>query len=217
MSPALLPGCSWEYKDVPDYATELRREHLALIRRLRNGTVTVEQHGTATRAVHAQLFASLTPPEHPYYAGHYRGEAFPCLVDYKVIIPMDPLVGYPPDAVSDVMGRLAVHIRAATNTLDASFAQPDVAVSQKDKLYFAVVIAARLFQEFLTVHPYANGNGHIARFLVWLVLGRFGYWPTKWTIDPSPNVTNYALAISAHRRGHADPLERLILESIVSP
>ena len=103
----------------------------------------------------------------------------------------------------------------AAAILDKSFAVPDAVVSQKEKLYNAVVIAARAFQELLTIHPYANGNGHVARFLVWLLLGRYGYWPNSWTIDPRPNVLNYSAAISGHRRGNPVLLERLILEAVV--
>jgi len=125
------------------------------------------------------------------------------------------MVGIHYSDVQQAMAWFGRNLLAAVAVLDESFSSPDTRVSQEEKLYSAVVIAARAFQELLTVHPYANGNGHMARFLVWLLLGRYGYWPNTWTIDPRPSVSNYSAAISGHRRGNAAPLERLILQSIL--
>lgn len=211
---ARLPCPAWEYKDHSNYQSVLRNELAVLLRALRLGQVSIEVEGADTRPVHRQLFARLTPSGHPYFAGHYRGEDFPCLRDYAVKVPADPMVGIHYSGVQAAMMEFGQNLLAAASVLDQSFALPDAAVSQEEKLYSAVVIAARAFQELLTIHPYANGNGHIARFIVWLFLGRYGYWPTNWTIDPRPSVANYSAAISGHRRGSAAPLELLILQSI---
>ncbi len=48
-----------------------------------------------------------------------------------------------------------------------------------------------------------------------LLLGRYGYWPNNWTIDPRPSVSSYSAAIGRHRRGDAVPLELLILQAII--
>ena len=178
-------------------------------------TYLVDREGVDSRSVHHHMFHRLTPPAHPYYAGHYRGENFPCLFDYQVMIPADPLVGTHYATVDAAVALFGQDLLAAAAALDASFALPDARLSQESKLYFAVVVAARAFQEFLTIHPYANGNGHMARFLVWLLLGRYGYWPRSWTIDPQPNVAGYSGAIFQHRRHQPRPLEQLILEALV--
>ena len=214
--PVLLPGCpDWDYETVPGHQGVLRSELAVLLRVLRSGTMRVEVHGVDTRSIHKQLFRALTPATHRYFAGHYRGVNFPCLVDYVVVIPADPMVGLHYGNVQAAMFDLGQVLVEATTALDAAFATPNATLSPKMKLYFAVVATARAFQELLTIHPYANGNGHVARFLVWLLLGRYGYWPESWTIDPRPNATNYSAAISGHRRGATNDLERLILESIV--
>jgi hypothetical protein len=57
----------------------------------------------------------------------------------------------------------------------------------------------------------------MARLLVWLILGQYGYWPTTWTIEPRPIDPAYGSALWSHRRGLREPLEKLILQSIVSP
>ena len=212
----LLGPCPpWEYKDWGDHQQVLREELIGLLTQLREGDVSVEREGRDTRPIHLELFRRLTPSDQRYFAGHYRGEDFPCLIDYDVGVRGDVSVGATCDAVGAAMDAFGEELIAAVSALDASFGVPNAELSQEQKLYGAVVVAARVFTEFLTVHPYANGNGHIARFLVWLVLGRYKYWPNAWTIEPRPNVTNYGTAISSHRRGRAAELERMILEAIV--
>lgn len=212
---ARLPCPDWEYKQVGDHQAVLRTELATILRALRTAEVSIEVEGVDTRPVHYQLFNRLTPPGHPYFAGHYRGENFPCLANYAVGVPADPMVGIPSSQVQVAMAQFGQDLLTAAAVLDVFFTQPDAQATQEEKLYSAVVIAARAFQEVLTIHPYANGNGHMARFLVWLLLGRYGYWPSKWTIDPRPNVASYSAAISSHRREHPAPLERMILQSIL--
>ncbi len=212
----LLGRCpAWEYKDHGDHRQVLQEALRTLLIQLRSGRLSVEDESQDTRHTHLNIFQGLTPPEQPYYAGHYRGEDFPCLANYEVFIPGDPAVGVACDAVEASVRGLEADMLNAVGALDASFALPDAVVPRDQKLYAAVVVASRIFTEFLTVHPYANGNGHIARFLVWLFLGRYGYWPTSWTIDPRPNASDYSTAISQHRRGRANALEKMILEAIV--
>ena len=57
-----------------------------------------------TRPVHLELFEGLTPESCPYYAGHYRGEPYPCLRHYSVVIPSDPRVGFPSAEVAAAVG-----------------------------------------------------------------------------------------------------------------
>jgi hypothetical protein len=87
-------------------------------------------------------------------------------------------------------------------------------LSSEDMLLRCVAVAARAFQEFLTVHPYADGNGHMGRFIVWVVLMRYGYRPTRWTIEPRPSVAGYGQAISRARRGGPQALEAVILDAL---
>jgi Fic family protein len=77
-----------------------------------------------------------------------------------------------------------------------------------------VKLACSAFVTFLTVHPYADGNGHTARALLWLLLFRFGYVPSGWTIEPRPSILDYGTLIAQHRRGIRDPLEQYVLKRI---
>lgn len=76
------------------------------------------------------------------------------------------------------------------------------------KLSAFVKLLALYLQQFLTIHPFANGNGHMGRFLVMLQIIRHGYSLGAWPLDDSPQ---YGDAISAHRDGNDVHLRLLIM------
>lgn len=205
------PCPPWEYEDVAGFRKILALEISRVLLGLRLGLFSVEAEGVDTRPTHGEMFAQLAPPAMPYFAGHYRGEPFHCLDSYNVFISTDPLVGVHFSLVAGSMEAFSQDLVEAVQELDAAFAD---SLTEETKLYFAVRTAASLFQEFLTIHPYANGNGHVARFLVWLLLGRYGYWPETWTIEPQPAMPGYSFALYSHRRGQEHQLEKLILQAI---
>jgi hypothetical protein len=208
-------GCrEWEYSALPNASDLLLSRSQAIIANVAAGVYDALVEGCDSREMHRALFTGLVPDGHEYYAGHYRGSAFQCLEGYEVGVDGDPLVGSPPHAVLFHMDLLATTLRSAIGFLDQAADPMAAGTSAEEHLLTTVAVAARLFRDFLTIHPYANGNGHIARVLVWLVLIRFGYWPRKWTIEPRPPVSNYGAAISNARRGDPEALERLILESL---
>jgi Fic family protein len=75
-------------------------------------------------------------------------------------------------------------------------------------------LACRVFEVFLRIHPYANGNGHAARFLIWCLLSRYGYWPKGWPIEPRPPDPPYTHLISEYRNGNWEPLEEFVLKTV---
>jgi len=44
------------------------------------------------------------------------------------------------------------------------------------------------------------------RFLVWAILGRYGYWPNRWPIGPCPSHPEYAPLIVRYRNGDRNAL-----------
>jgi hypothetical protein len=90
--------------------------------------------------------------------------------------------------------------------------QPQVSAEQK--LLFVVACASRLFELILRIHPYANGNGHAARFLIWAVLVRYGYPPKKWPIHPRP-ADPYIDVIARYRSGDLEALETYVINNII--
>jgi hypothetical protein len=165
-----------------------------------------------TRPHHLRIFRDVAPIGHEYYAGHYRGEFFRCLRFYLVSVPGDNRVGASPWSVQFLMKEMSAEIRAGILALDAN-----VLLSDKQKLQYIVALACHVLVRFFTVHPYANGNGHAGRLLVWGILGRYGYWPRHWPVDPRPPDPPYTELIFRHRNGDTSPLEKYLLQQILAP
>jgi Fic family protein len=72
----------------------------------------------------------------------------------------------------------------------------------------AIRFSCRLFVQFLTIHPYVDGNGHVARYYLIALLARYGL-RMSWEIDPRP-AGPYAALLSAYRDGDHQALERFI-------
>jgi len=209
MHPADCP--SWEYKHHPDYGS-LAGRCIGIVASLRRGELEIDRGLRDTRPFHDTMFTGLTPDRCPYFAGHYRGESFRCLEHYYVNIPGDPRVGTPPNFVAFDLANFGDHIlRAGLSAAAAAFTVPDSRLPPEDKLIHLVSFACRVLVEFLRIHPYANGNGHAGRLIVWFTLAKFGYWPKKWPLNTSPP---YHQLIFDYRNGTHDPLERFVLDCI---
>jgi len=203
------PDCpAWEYENHPKRQVVVSRyvaQILLDISTSKTGTLAV---ATDTRGSHRLVFEELTPTGYEYYAGHYRGESFRCLQFCVVRIQNDPRVGAAPESVAYRIGELNMAIRAGLMALDESILLP-----AKQRLHYIVALACHVFVEFLTIHPYANGNGHAGRLIVWSILARYGYWPRRWPVDPRP-APPYADLIMRSRSGDREPLEQYVLQTL---
>jgi hypothetical protein len=113
------------------------------------------------------------------------------------------------------MGNLATEIKAGINALDIAHGLPKKQLSLEDRLLHTVAFACHVFELFLRIHPFANGNGHAARVIVWAILGRYGYWPRGWSIEPRPPDPPYSVLIVEHRNGNPRPLEQYMISQII--
>ena len=212
------PDCPpWEYRDHADSSRLIQDKLQQLLVRLRSARGDTLGVVADTRRLHRHLFLELTPTGYDYYAGNYRGSDLRCLEYCPVTVPSDPRVGYLPQHVSSAMRRLGDALRSGIAGLDEGFALPNAKLPRQTKLHFLVVFASRMFVQFLTIHPYVNGNGHIARLMVWAVLGRYGYWPKQWPIEPRTEDPQYVETIRAYRSGQPQQLEHYILKCIAAP
>jgi fido (protein-threonine AMPylation protein) len=130
--------------------------------------------GKDTRPVHQRYFKDLTPVGFEYYAGHYRGEDFTCLKSFRVHVPSDPMVGHPPDRGSDDMIVFASDFEGVVADGDIVWSANAQVISPAEKLYRVVQLGVALFVYLLQIHPFANGNGHMARFFLIAFLSRYG-------------------------------------------
>ncbi len=206
----MLPrGCpSWQYTSHADCARLLPNSSAQLLTGIQGGKYPVEQFARDTRPIHFELFSALAPPSYGYYAGNYRGSHHACLKDYEVMIRTDPMVGTKAVAVSSEIQRLGQSVVNSVEQIEAALKALPTPLTAAQRAIAVVRLACAAFVSFLTVHPYADGNGHTARALLWIVLMRFGYVPSDWTIDPRPAFSDYGPMIAQHRRGTRDPLEQ---------
>lgn len=168
------PDCpAFDYEHHPNRGTELPRQVARVLAGLRTGSIDTGAAAADTREVHRTLFHNLTPPDHSYYAGHYRGEDFRCLRHLQVGVGSH--LGLPAHLVPGWMAELATAISAAITAVDAGHRVPNAVLSPASKLLHTVQTACRFFELLCRIHPYANGNGHAARFCLWAILVRYGY------------------------------------------
>jgi fido (protein-threonine AMPylation protein) len=214
--PGITTRCpEWEYDQVPGHERVLLSRSLGVLIRLRNGdpkrALTAARD---TRTLHRNFFNGLTPLGFDYYAGHYRGEDFLCLKGYEVHVQNDPRVGHPAAVVLDQMRLMTLEVGNVAAHCDILHAVNSRVVSEAEKLARLVEVVAALFVYFLEIHPYANGNGHMARFLVITLLCRYGIYPVRWPLHPRPMDPPYSNLIRLYRSGQRKLLESYILSCL---
>jgi hypothetical protein len=214
MHPADCP--KWEYDTHPNKNSILQQVLKATLIQLRNGDLDTQTLAADTRSIHFRFFCNLVPSDCSYYAGHYRGEDFRCLKYNQVGIQSDTRVGFPPHQIQGCMNELTDIVKEAVAALDEGMQIPNAQLSLKDKIVYIVAATCRIFELFLRIHPYVNGNGHMARFCIWSLLGRYELWPVSWPIDPRPNDPPYTDLIVSYRNGNRLPLEKFIIQSLIS-
>jgi len=112
------------------------------------------------------------------------------------------------------MEEFKVKIGEVFSDLDHSWSLNEIVFSKQDKLYKTIRLTAALFVYFLEIHPFANGNGHMARFLLISVMAKFNIYPSKFSIHPRPPDPAYTACIKAYRAGNRALLERFVLDLI---
>lgn len=196
------PPCPhWDYESHPDRHLIQPRiaQIIADLERARPSTYSVVQN---TRPYHELIFKGLTVPNQPYLAGHYRGENFPCLAYRHVLIDGD--AGMLPQFVDHVMTSLTKDMLDHVRWLDDLHKDPDAPPLVRVRQ--VVEFACEIFSGVLKVHPYANGNGHAVRLLVWAVLIRYGLRPKDWPVEPRPPDPPYTTLLREYRKGNREPL-----------
>jgi fido (protein-threonine AMPylation protein) len=205
----------WEYEKFPQYDRILKERSQAILSWIRLTAPAVRMlWAKDTRPIHNQLFDALTPGGFEHYAGHYRGEAYPCLGDYEVKIAGDPAVGHPAANVPYSMERFSFDIDRFIAEADYLSTINDQVFSRSNKLLRMAELSVSLFVYFLEIHPYANGNGHLARFLLLSSLAKYGIIVSRWPLHPRPADPPYSTLISRYRQGDKLPLVRFVLSCI---
>ncbi|MEH6470993.1 MAG: Fic family protein [Halopseudomonas sp.] len=212
----LLPN-GWDYEHHPDYKKLLPDRCETALKRLRRESADESRNTQKlkdSRGDHLALFIGLTPPYYPHFAGNYRGSVYPGLRKYNVHIPMDTRVGAPWEQTTKAMFQLNGELDTCLPQLDAAWRRTEQDMPLVQKILSTVRLACAFFVEFLRIHPYANGNGHMARFSIFAFLSRYNIWPKRWPLDERPPGP-YSAMISAYRDGNRDGLEQFVLKCVL--
>ena len=214
------PDCRpWNYEDFPSWAATVTKGLDLCAARLGGEWQGTHSHLIDTREVHREMFCQLTELAHPYFAGHYRGQDHKCLRAYAVGVSNDPKVGYAPWLVDSAMKEFADEVMRTIGKADIFWQQKGMDVPRK--ILTIVRVGCRLFELFLRIHPYANGNGHAARFLFLSLLARYEIKPKTWPVEPRPqppygdHLALYRRAILGDKKASTKPFETWMLDQVV--
>jgi hypothetical protein len=147
---------------------------------------------------HARLYAGCAVPV-AGYVGHLRGDpTIPELIDYEVGLGGRlkdgnlEKMGVWARQVSQEMGAVLAGLSAVFEELDARLPVGKSPTTPDDVLA-VLSFTALAHGECLRVHPFANGNGRIARLLVACICLRYGL-PMFLHIKPRPESEDYIRA-----------------------
>lgn len=209
MPPADCPR--WEYNTNPISRFILRRRSTRILIGCHRQIYSTSELSD-TKKLHRLMFRSLTPKGHPYFAGNYRGADFRCLRDYEVEVRRGAIV--------DLSGTEAVYVSSAMNFFSQEISDSlsamttgSGAVSSLDKAKKRAILISfvcRVLVDFLSIHPYANGNGHMSRILVIIILTMFRVIPAKWSLTERPSDPPFGTFLTEYRTGNKLPLESFI-------
>lgn len=183
---------------------------VGILRKLRRGTLDKTSLLSDTRPVHLTLFRGLTPAGMTYFAGNYRGSPYPVLDAYNVQIGGQPgtFAPYVAQDMAIFSNMMATALQDVSHHLAMSHLPED------EQVLYATTFATWALVTFLRIHPYANGNGHISRFIVWAFMGSFDIWPKSWPFESRPGHP-YDANIARYVANDRDPLIQMILAAVV--
>lgn len=166
---------------------------------------------------HRDTFQGCTLPV-PYYAGEVRDtdSQFPELIGYEVVVGRNP--GVPSVDVPDHLERFEHAAQQAATAIDRIVPVGSTPGTAPD-LRSAAELASVLHGEWVRVHPFANGNGRIARLWANWTLVRYGL-PAVVRAVPRPAASAYATAASQSMLGNHDLMTVMIIGMVrraVSP
>lgn len=209
---APCPG-NWDYEDFPGHEGVLLTHVGPIVKAIWTPGFKTLDRLRDSRRTHRALFSGLTPPLNPDYAGNYRGSSVdPCLAIYEVGIDGDSRVGSAAAKVDGDMVVLGSTIEKYVLALDAN--RDKLSIDQL--VNYLVIAGSAILEHFFRIHPYANGNGHLGRFILTAFLARYGFaFSDALPIEPKPaDRQRYSDCISLYRDGNKDPLHAYIAECI---
>jgi Fic/DOC family len=155
---------------------------------------------------HRAIYAGVTVP-HPDYVGNVRDSdpSHPCLVDYEVTV--GGIAGTPARDVPAALDAFVLAAAASTSAIDL-----DVPVgslpSEPSVVAGIIQLSATMHGKWIQIHPFANGNGRIARLWANWIAIRYGL-PAFVRVKPRPDDVLFAGAARLSMQGDYRPTEAL--------
>ncbi|QBH18633.1 hypothetical protein EYC51_03490 [Alcaligenes faecalis] len=208
------PNKGWEYEHHPK-AEIVRTKCYELIHNLSASTDERDCTLIDTRRSHLFVYSDVTPTGHEYFAGNYRGASVGFLRIYDVGVGKYP--GAQAHLVEALMEVFAHEIHRLLDDFNRVIINSAINAEQRLLNYCALL--SKIFTKFLVIHPYANGNGHMARLIAWILLQKQGLASDFWSVADRPGTPRGVPldeCIVLFREGNLKPLMMYFLKGINS-
>lgn len=159
-----------------------------------------------TRPTHLFLFNGMAITGFEKCVGNYRTTTGDPVLNCKV--SFGDYNGAPPSDVSYRIAELRTKIRTQYRLLKTHNFD-----SEESFLFHLIKYAASIIYNFIMIHPYCDGNGHISRYLLFAIVMPEGYVPYRWRIHPRPT-REYIEAMKASNPTDQSELIRLIIDDL---
>lgn len=189
---------NWDYElhKNRDFVTKACHE---LQQRFTKDFKEIEKTLSDTRSFHLEIFQQVTTPNQIGFAGNYRGSHFSYLKSYNVCIGSHN--GTEASQVEQTM--LSFHTFFVEN-ID-KFNNKSASLNKEDRLVIYSRLISHFVVTFLSIHPYANGNGHISRLIAWAMFCYKGFNIHSWDLDKRPDQP-FDKFITMHQQGNKDAM-----------
>lgn len=160
------------------------------------------------QAWHRETYKGVPLPV-PYYAGEVRNSdpAYPELIGYEVAV--GTALGLPSADVPAALTAFETGLKAIIHRMDGIVPIGGRPTTPAE-LYAVLECAAIAHGEWVRIHPFANGNGRVARLWVNWVAVRYGL-PFFLALKPRPANLVYANAARESMRGNHQPMVTALL------
>lgn len=159
-----------------------------------------------TRSTHFFLFNGIAITGFEKCVGNYRTTMGDPVLNRNVSFGAHN--GAPPDEVSYRIAELRTKIRTQYRMLKNHNFD-----SEELFLFQLIKYAANIIYDFIMIHPYCDGNGHISRYLLLAIVMPEGYFPDRWRIHPRP-IGEYIEAMKASNSTDQGELIKLIIDDL---
>lgn len=189
---------SWDYEEHKNRQLVTKACHDLQVR-VAKDLEEIKKVKQDTRAFHLEMFNSVTPADKTAFAGNYRGSEFQYLKNYNV-------------SIGNHQGTLASQVAETMHDFHLLFVkslkqfnQKSLELSKETKLVVYSRLISHFVVAFLSIHPYANGNGHISRLIAWALFCYKGFNIQNWDLDKRPDQP-FDSFIAMYQQGHQDAM-----------